>query len=202
MKLEYSSKKISFKKELNELDKFTIEFCSILDELKIKYVLISGYVSILFGRNRASEDVDLFMEKIDFSKFKQLWEKLSNSFECITTSNIEDSYNTYISKGIAIRFAKKEQYIPNMEVKFPKTTLDNHVISNRIEVSINKEKLYISPLELQIIFKLFLGKGGNEKDLEDARYLFVLFKEHLDKNVLEETFRKLNIPKEFKRYIE
>lgn len=39
--------------------------------LKKRYVLISGYVSILFGRNRSSEDIDMIVEKLDYEKFKE-----------------------------------------------------------------------------------------------------------------------------------
>lgn len=35
----------------------------------IKYVIVSGYVAILFGRSRISEDVDLLVEHISFEKF-------------------------------------------------------------------------------------------------------------------------------------
>ena len=59
MKLKFSKKKIEFRKELNDLDKFVIDFTSILNKLKIKYVIVSGYVAILFGRSRSSEDIDI-----------------------------------------------------------------------------------------------------------------------------------------------
>jgi hypothetical protein len=41
-------KEIILDKELNNLDKFVIDFVSLLDN----YVIVSGYVSILFGRSR------------------------------------------------------------------------------------------------------------------------------------------------------
>jgi len=50
MEIKYSNKGIEFEKELNSLDKFTIKFTSILNKLNINYVVVSGYVSILFGR--------------------------------------------------------------------------------------------------------------------------------------------------------
>jgi len=74
MKIEFKNDQITFDKQLNKLDKFVIEFISILNEFDIKYVIISGYVSILFGRNRASEDIDIFVEKLNFTKFKLFWE--------------------------------------------------------------------------------------------------------------------------------
>ena len=58
-------------KVLNELDKFTIEFISILEKYT-PYVIVSGYVSILLGRSRASEDVDLLIPLMSFDKFSFL----------------------------------------------------------------------------------------------------------------------------------
>ena len=59
MELKFSGNKIVFEKELNKLDKFVIDFTSILNKLDIRYVIVSGYVAILFGRNRSSEDIDI-----------------------------------------------------------------------------------------------------------------------------------------------
>ena len=72
MEIDYREK-ISLKKPLNELDTFVIDFISILNDMNITYVVVSGYVAILFGRNRSSEDVDLIVEKINLEQFKKLW---------------------------------------------------------------------------------------------------------------------------------
>ena len=56
---------IQLDKELNELDNITIDFTSVLNKSKIEYTIISGYVAVVFGRNRASEDIDIFIEKIN-----------------------------------------------------------------------------------------------------------------------------------------
>ena len=50
MEIDYREK-ISLKKPLNELDTFVIDFISILNDMNITYVVVSGYVAILFGRN-------------------------------------------------------------------------------------------------------------------------------------------------------
>lgn len=199
MEIEYDDI-ISFKKELNELDQFTIDFTSVLNKLNIKYVLVSGYVSILFGRNRSSEDVDLIIEKLDYGAFKELWNKLSE-FECLNTEDLRAAFDEYINSGIAIRFSKKGEFIPNMEIKFPKMNLDLWTLEHRKEVNINNDILFISPLELQIPFKLLLGSQGNEKDIEDAKYLYELFNEKLDISLLKEFNRKLKIEGLFNKYI-
>jgi hypothetical protein len=198
MEIIYSSKEIEFEKELNDLDRFTLNFTAILNKLQIKYVVVSGYVSILFGRNRSSEDIDLILEKITPEKFKELWKELSEEFECIISEDCKNSYDYYLSEGYSIRFSKKGKFVPNMEIKFPKTELDKWTLENRIKVLVNDKVLFISKIEVQIPFKLFLG---SEKDLEDARYLYEIFKEKIDMSLLKEFNRKLNIEELFNKYL-
>ena len=92
MELHFSRKAIEFTRNLDSLDTFVVDFTSVLDEQKIEYVLMAGYVAILFGRNRTSEDVDIFIEKIKIEKFKVLWEELSNKFECLITTKAEEAF--------------------------------------------------------------------------------------------------------------
>ena len=198
MDIKYSKDEISFEKELNDLDRFTIKFTSLLDEINVRYVLISGYVSILFGRSRSSEDIDIIIEKMDFTRFMELWEKINESFTCIITKDPKEAYDEYINDHHAIRFAIKDSFIPNMEVKFPKIELESWALQNRKKVIVNNKSLFISPLELQISFKLYLG---SEKDIEDAKHIYELFKDKLDLELLNEFNRNLNIEETFNKYI-
>ncbi len=198
MEIKFLKDKIEFEKELNSLDKFTIDFTSILNKVNIKYVLVAGYVSILFGRNRSSEDIDLIIEKLNFEKFLKVWDEINKKFECLNSKNAKDVYNNYLLKNHAIRFSRKNKYIPNVELKFPKIELDDWTLENKKRVVINDNELFISPLELQIPFKLFLG---SEKDIEDAKYLYDIFKDKLNIVMLEEFNRKLNIADLFDKYL-
>jgi len=189
---------IRLDKVVNNLDKLAIDFTSILNELGIKHVIISGYVAILFGRNRASEDIDIITEHLEFSKFKKLWDLLYKKFECHNTENAKDAYETYLITDHAIRFCYKGEFIPNIEIKFPKTELDKWTLGNRKKAFLGKNLLFISQLELQVSFKLFLG---SEKDIEDAKYIYSLFKGKLDKSLLEDFNRKLKIQHLFNRYL-
>lgn len=198
MKIRYLKGRIELEKELNLLDDLVISFTTILEKLGLKYVLVSGYVCILFGRNRASEDIDLFIEKISFNEFKDVWRELNKRFDCINSGSIQTAYYEYLSSAHAIRFSKKKTFIPNIELKFPKNELDVWTIDNRKEVLLNKNRLFISPMELQIPFKLFLG---SEKDIEDARFLYKLLKDKIDLKLLKEFNKKLNIEELFNKYI-
>ena len=59
----------------------------------------------------------------------------------------------------AIRFFKKGEPTPNMEFKVIKNDLDKYSFENRLKVIIHEEVLFISPLEMQIAFKLFLASS-------------------------------------------
>jgi len=183
MELDFKAKLIKFKKELSNLDLFVKEFTNILNEINLSYVIVSGYISIVFGRSRNTEDVDMIVEPLNFEQFENLWKKLKENFECINTSNIEEAFD-YLKSKHAIRFCKKGYFIPNIEFKFRKTDLDDFTLKNKINIIINDDFVfYTSLLELQIVFKLFLG---SEKDLEDAKYLYDLFKKYLKEDTLNE----------------
>lgn len=191
MEIKFSDNKIEFNKELNVLDKLTIKFKTYLDKYNIKYVLVSGYIAILFGRSRNSEDIDIIIEKLDFDKFKKLFEELTTEFYCINTDNVKEAYEEYITQKLSLRFSVKGVYIPNVEIKFPFTQLDYVALNERKEIVINDNIiLFTALIELQIPFKIFLG---SEKDIEDAQHLFYIFKGNIDENLMHEFARKLKI---------
>jgi hypothetical protein len=200
MKIQVSRSRIKLNKELNDLDKLVIDFVRILKRRKLEYVLVSGYVSILFGRSRSSEDIDIIVKKISKNRFSALWNELSKrNFECLVPDNFESAYDTYLLNRTSIRFSRKDQPIPNVEFMFPKAEdLDNWVLGNAKLVLLNRHTLRISPIELQIAYKLFLESG---KDIEDARHLYRLFKEDLDQNLLSQFLLKLDKKDMFNRYL-
>ena len=198
MDIKYSKDRIEFEKELNSLDKFVIDFCSILNKLKIKYVIMSGYVAILFGRNRSSEDIDMFIEEIDFNKFKSIWDELKENFSCVNTDDVEDAFYKYLKDINQIRFSRKDRYVPNIEMKFPKRDIDHYILENRILVMLNKHMFFIANIEEQIAYKLYLG---SEKDIEDAVYLYEIFKENINVSLLDHFCRKLNIEETAKKHL-
>ena len=196
--MEYNTeeKTITIDKELNLLDKFVITFIDILEKYT-DYVIVSGYVSILLGRSRATEDVDLLIPTLNMEKVKELFNELSTHFECMNAFRAEEAFSL-LSEKISLRFFYPGNPLPNIEVKFAKTDIDRYSLNNKLKVIIRDEVLFISPLELQIAFKLFLG---SDKDFEDAKHLHLLFEEQLDKKLLEQFINKLNVNNEFRRFI-
>ncbi len=199
MEIEFKEDKIIFNRELSLLDSFVLSFTEHLIKNNIKYVIISGYVAILFGRSRLSEDVDILVEHISFENFLKFWSEIEQSYECLNTGNSYEAYNDYLINHHALRIAKKGCFIPNIELKFVKNDLDRYSLENRKHVKLADRSLYLSPLELQIPYKLFLG---SEKDIEDARFLFKLFKDNLNIVLLKMFLIKLKISDSHaKRYL-
>ena len=199
MEFVFEAGKIVFDRELSDLDKLVVKFTKTLTGLGIDYVIVSGYIAILFGRSRNTEDVDLFIEEMPFEKFRVFWAVLEKAgFECINESSPETGYNDYLEKKLALRFAEKGEIIPNFELKFPKTKYNRYSLENKVEVILNGERVNTSELELQIAFKL---KLGSEKDFEDARHLYKVFKEHLNTEILQGHVRELRVEREAERIL-
>ena len=192
MEINLERKEIILNKNINELDKFVLDFCRNFDN----YVLVSGYVSILFGRSRATEDVDLLIPKMPLEKFKEIWDIIKEKdFECINTLNVEDAFK--MLDEYAIRFCRKGKPVPNMEFKRSSNEIHEYSLKNKIKVKIKDGFLFISPIEMQIAYKLMLGKGGNEKDLEDAKHLYELFKENINKEELFNLINEFGVEEQF-----
>jgi predicted nucleotidyltransferase len=197
--IDASEDPIKLHKALNELDKLVIDFVKILNESRINYVLVSGYVSILFGRSRSSEDIDLIVEKMLYKQFHELWSKITERFYCLVPDNPKSAHANYLTQSTSIRFAKRGEFLPNIEFMFPKAEeLDNWVLQNAREVILNGTRLRISPFELQIAYKLFLG---SDKDIEDARHLYKMFKDNLDDALLRQFLIKLDKQDRFNKYL-
>jgi len=175
-------------KVLNILDRFTLDFINILEK-HTSYVLVSGYVSILLGRSRSSEDIDLLVPPLSFVQFTTLCADFDKAgFECLNTSSLQEAY-AFLQEH-AIRFARKGKPLPNMEFKQISLPVHRLALDTRLKVRFDSHSLYISSLELQIAYKLSLMAKGTiaelsaDKDFEDAKHLYVLFKEHLNKELL------------------
>jgi hypothetical protein len=189
--MEYDVQKgeIYSNKIVNELDNFVIDFIKILDKNEIKYVIVSGYVSIVLGRTRASEDVDLLIPKINFDEFCKIFNSLKdNNFECLNTYIIKEAFEEW--HDYAIRFSRIGRPTPNMEFKMITNKIQEEAFEKKIKLFFGDNLLYISPLELQIAYKLsIIGKGdfeeiSSDKDFEDAKHIYEYFKDKLNKERL------------------
>ncbi len=183
MEFEFSGNRIKFSKELSDLDRFVIDLIKIINKTGIKYTVISGYIAILFGRPRVTEDVDIFIEDISYQQFKNFFGIISEKgYNFLNSSDPEDLFHNYLKESIGIRAAKTGSVFPNMEIKIAKTGLDKVSLGNPVFVELNGNEIITSSLELQIAYKLYLG---SRKDIEDARFLFKMFESNLKYSEIE-----------------
>ena len=197
MNIKFKNKTIELKKELSDLDKFVIKFTKVINKLNINYVIISGYIALLFGRSRGTEDIDIFIEKISKEEYYELIKTLEdNNFWCINTEDKQEQFSM-LQDNLAIRIANKKEAIPNIEIKFPKDQHGEDSLDNKLTIKLNNHIFYTSPIESQIAFKLYLG---SPKDIEDAIHLLNIFKKQLNKNLLKQYAKKLNVTNLMEKY--
>lgn len=186
-------------KELSMLDESVLDFVDILARHNIKHVIVSGYVAILFGLDRMCDDVDILIQNTTFERFLKLWLELEKTYECLDTQDPIDAYNGYLRYHHAIRIAKKGSIAPNFHIKFVKNEIERLSLKYRRSVNLDNRILFISPIEIQIPYKLF---QGSEKDVDDARFLFKLFRDELNMAMLDRFLTELEIPKDSaKKYL-
>ena len=192
------TKTIYFNKPvLSPEDELALKFSSVLEKLGIRYVIVAGYIAVLFGRNRRTDDVDFIVEELSEEKFIELCRELGDMEFELMQGNIRDSkslryiYYNYLREGYRVRLMWKNIPIPNIELKMKNKIIEEYVLRNAIRVQLlGLGILRISPLEIQIAYKLRLG---SIKDIEDARFLYNLFINILDKSLLNEWCRKLGV---------
>lgn len=189
MKIEFADNKIRMDgKVLNALDREVLSFVKML---RFRYVIISGYIAILFGRSRITEDVDVFVESIGEKRFTEFYKALkAKGYYIINALDREEAFDLLTIQKTALRIARVGEIIPNFELKVPKDDLGRWSLDNAIKIEIGSRVIKTSPLELQIAFKLFLG---SEKDYYDARQLYKVLKPNLDKSKLKGFIKTLKI---------
>lgn len=190
----FRNKSIILQKNLNELDKFAIKSAEIIQKF-FDYAIVGGYVSILFGRARITEDIDIYISSSNFSLeiMRNFYDTIhKKNLWCFNAINYVDGFNL-LKEGFGIRISEKNKVIPNAEVKLAKKPLDFVSIREHIKVKLNEFELLIGPLELNIAYKLYLG---SQKDFEDALYLFCIFNEKLDFGKIKSFCKELNVKDE------
>ena len=182
-------KPIIISRELSELDEFVLGVVRLIEKYA-PYVIVSGYVTILFGRSRGTEDVDFVIERISEQRFLKMCNEAGAwGFEFLNPEDCSGLYEMLVEK-MGIRMARRGEIIPNAEIKFPKDYFHREALERRIPVELSGRRIYISPIELQIAYKLYLG---SDKDFEDAFFLYELFKDNLDGAMLREYAKRLDV---------
>lgn len=193
--IELRGETLVVEREPNQLDELAIAFSEILDQVGIEHVYIAGYVSILAGRARSTEDVDVLIEPIDEPTADRLATTLDEAGYWGPAMPLDSVYEM-ITNGDPIWVAPSEQVTPHLEVKIVQDEFDQASLSHAITAQIDGNSIPIGPLELQIAYKLYLGA---QKDIEDAVHLYTLFAETLSASRLETWVSRLDVEAEYDR---
>jgi len=179
---------IQIDRDLSDLDLFVLEFVKIMEKYT-PYTLVSGYVALLFGRSRNTEDVDMFITRLTKQQFHDFYADIKNNgFKSVLVESEEELFSM-LTDNLSVRFGKGESPIPNMEVKFVRDYLDILSLQSKMKVITKQGNLYISSPELQVAYKKLVLMSP--KDMEDARHLQRLFEipeENINK--YQELFRR------------
>lgn len=167
----------------NVLEEFAIEVCSIVERY-CRYIIVSGFVVIASGRTRATEDIDMIIERISKERFIEMHNELDNlGFECLQSSKPEEIYE-YLENGDGIRYVRKGSYSPpEMEIKFAKDELDEIQLRTRRKLNFTGLDIWFSSVDMNIAFKEELLKSP--KDMEDARHLRLIYKEDISEEEID-----------------
>ena len=155
--------------DLNLLASTCTAFCGVL-ERHCPYIVVSGFVAIASGRSRGTEDIDFILEKISKERFVSLHADLEKSgFECIQGHDPIRLYDDYLADRLSLRYIRKNQLLPDMEVKLAKDHLDEYQLKNRVKLPLTGLDVWFGSVNVNIAFKEELLKS--DKDIEDALHL-------------------------------
>ncbi|WP_226042981.1 hypothetical protein [Natrinema sp. DC36] len=193
--MELSDDTLTVSRELSELDKDVLEFTQILDTCNVDYVIVSGYVAILTGRSRSTEDIDVILESLSETETEQLVTELKNQEYWGMAMPLDEMYSM-LNQGSRIRIAEEGEMYPNFETWFVSNNVEREALSNPLTVTFGEGQIEISPLELQIAYKLRLAQAADTlsgKDFEDALHLYLTFEERFNTEQLETYVKELGV---------
>jgi hypothetical protein len=185
--MKLTDDRLTVSRQRSELDERVLEFADVLRSSGIEYAIVSGYVAILTGRSRGTEDVDVVLEPLTETETESLVEAFEEAGFWGTAMPLSAAYDM-LSDGDRMRIAREGELIPNFEIWFAKRDVERSVLSAPLIADLGGETLQISPIELQIAYKLRLAERAGTtsgKDFEDALHLFVTFAEELNTAELE-----------------
>jgi len=172
----------------NILDKFVEDFCGVIEKY-VRYIIVSGFVAISHGRARGTEDIDMIIEKIPLDIFFRMHKNLENAgFECIQSDKPEEIFD-YLSKGDGVRYVRKNEFLPEMEIKFVKDEIDELQLSSRQKLPLSGLDIWFSSIEMNIAFKEELLKS--DKDIEDAKHLRIIYEDEISETLINDIKKKI-----------
>jgi len=193
--MEFTDEGVVIDKPPSDLDRLMLEVGDVFDEIGIEYAVVSGYVAVLLGRSRATEDIDVITERFDEGTAEELARRLREAGYWGSAMPLDHLYET-LADDLPVRIAEEGHRVPNVELKFASDEYDRISLENAISVRLGGETLRVGSLEFQIAYKLDMGA---QKDYEDALYLYEVAGPSLNSTALEAYVTKLGVEDEYEQ---
>jgi len=191
--MEFRDGEVVIAKPPSDLDRLLLSVVSVLEDVGVEYAVVSGYVAVLFGQSRATEDIDVITERFDEETATELATQLRAAGYWGSAMPLDDLYDT-LTDELPIRVAEDGHIVPNVELKFASDSADYTSLRNTTTVTLDGESFHIGSLEFQIAYKLDMG---TQKDYEDALYLYEVTEPNLNTRQLEEYVERLGVEDEY-----
>lgn len=193
--MKFDNDTIVIDKPPSELDQLGIDITDILSQAGVNHTVVSGYVAVLLGRSRATEDIDIITEP--FSETTA--DTLASEFEAAgywgSAMPLDQLYET-LSDDLIFRIAEDGHRVPNVELKFASDEYDRASLEDTVTVKLNDVAIPVGNLELQIAYKLWMG---SQRDFEDAFYLYRLTEPMLNMADLQRYADHLGVENEYEQ---
>ena len=193
--MEFTDEGVVIDKPPSDLDRLILEVGDVLDAVDIEYAVVSGYVAVLFGRSRATEDIDIITERFGEETADELAKRLREADYWGSAMPLDDLHET-LADGLPARVAEEGHRVPIVELKFASDESDRISLDNAISVRLGGESLRVGSLEFQIAYKLDMGA---QRDYEDALYLHEIVGPSINRMALEEYITKLGVEDEYEQ---
>lgn len=191
--MHFEDGRLVIEKERSTLDERTFEFLDVLDAVDVEYVVVSGYVLLLTGRNRMTEDVDLILAATSRSTLQRLADRLAENGYVATPPPI-DRLPSFIQQS-HVDVSREGRRVPSFDLSLADTELGRNALEDPLIVRFAGREIPVAPLEQQIAYKLYMAGDPREwkgTDYEDALHLYTLFEERLNTEELETYVRQLD----------
>jgi len=193
--MEFTEEGVVIDKPPSDLDRLILDVSAVLDSLDIEHAVVSCYVAVLFGRSRATEDIDVITERFGEETATALATELRNAGYWGSAMPLSDLHET-LRDDLPVRIAEDGHRVPNVELTFATDRDDRISLENAITVTLDGEPLRVGSLEFQIAYKLDMGA---QKDYEDALYLHEVAGSNLNRTALEQYVTELGVENEYER---